>query len=421
MVMTRMRTKDRYPTLSVEEARDRILSTVALLDIEELPILEVLGRVLAVDVRADFSVPPHDNSAMDGYAVRSADLGTDSNGNTPRLKVIGELPAGRVWSGQVGAGEALRIMTGAPMPAGADTVVRFEDTQVEGEVVLILKAPKRGRNVRSAGEDVRAGDIVLRKGKPLRPQEIGMLASLGMPRVRVYRRPRVAVLATGDEILPIDAPVASGKVYNINSYSNAAQVVESGGEPLVLEIAPDLENPLAERLGRALDLGADMIVTSGGVSAGDFDLVKNVLASEGEIQFWWVNMKPARPMAFGILSGVPLLALPGNPVAAMVSFFLFGRPAVRKMLGYTTWDVPEVEARLIDNVSRKDGRRHYLRVSLADSEDGLEAKLTGDQGAGILMSMVKGDGLAVVPEDCDHLPAGSRVRVLLFDWGYRYG
>ena len=412
MEPTTVHNRDSYPLLSVEEARSRILARVSPLGLQEIPILDALGRVLAQDVRAEASIPPHDNSAMDGYALRAGDL-VGSKEHPPRLRVIGELPAGQVWPGELGPDEALRIMTGAVIPRGADTVVRFEDTRSEGEWVTILVRPSRGRNVRCAGEDVRAGQVVLRGGQPLRPQEIGMLASLGRPRVNVYRAPRVAVLATGDEILPIDAPPAPGKIHDINSYSVAAQVLEAGGEPLVLEVAPDRAEPLAERLHRALALDADMIVTSGGVSAGDFDLVKHVLASEGEIDFWWVNMKPGKPMAFGTINDVPLLALPGNPVAAMISFLLFGKPAVRKMLGYATWGIPTVEARLRDAISRKDGRCHYLRVRLVETDAGLEAELTGDQGSGILMSMVDADGLAVIPEDCDHLEKGSPVQVLL--------
>ena len=409
-----MLTSDTYPMLTVEDARARILEQISPLGVVRVPILEALGRVLATDLRADSDVPPHDNTAMDGYAVRASDLAGAGN-ESPRLRVVGELPAGQVWEGEVGAGEALRIMTGAPIPRGADTVVRFEDTDSEGDSVVIRNVPPRGSNVRYAGEDIRAGQVVLRRGQPLRPQEIGMLASMGHSSVLVHRRPRVAVLATGDEIVALDAPLAPGKVRNINSYSNAAQIEAAGGVPLVLEIAPDQEDSLSSRLRRALELGSDLIVTSGGVSVADFDLVKQVLNTEGKVDFWWVNMKPGKPMAFGSIGGVPLLALPGNPVAAMISFWLFGRPAIRKMLGYATWDPPTVQARLRDAISRKDGRRHYLRVVLHEAGDGLEAELTGDQGSGILMSMVAADGLAVIPEDCDHLPAGSVVKVLLFD------
>ncbi len=416
-----MATRDAYPTLSVEEARARILEHVRPLEAEGVPILEALGRVLCQDVLADAPIPPHNNSAMDGYAVRHADL----MGEAPRLPVIGYVAAGAVWEGTLRPGQALRIMTGAPMPAGADTVVRFEDTDAkggadggaEGDWVVIRRAPRAGSNVRLAGEDVQPGSVVLSAGQALGPAEIGMLASVGQAQARVYRRPRVAVLATGDEILPLDAPPAPGKIRNINSYANAAQVLEAGGEPLVLEVAPDRADSLVERLRRAVALGADLIVTSGGVSVGDFDLVKEVLASEGAIDFWWVNMKPGKPMAFGLLRGIPLLALPGNPVAAMLSFMLFGRPAVHKMLGRRAWELPTVQARLAEAIRRKDGRRHYLRVHLAQEAKGLTARLTGDQGSGILTSMVVADGLAVIPETCDHLAADSLVDVILLHPG----
>jgi len=409
--MTNTLNRDRYPVLSVEEAREHILDQVSTLGSERVPILQALGRVLAEDVCATENIPPHTNSAMDGYAVRHQDL----IGSAPRLRVIGSVPAGSIWKGSLEAGQALRIMTGAPLPPGADTVVRFEDTRLEEEHVIILKSPSRGRNVRSAGEDVRAGQRVLERGQVLRPQEIGMLAALGRPTVAVYRRPRVALLATGDEVVGIEATLAPGKIRNSNSYSNAAQALQAGGEPLVLEETPDEANALVHRLRQALELGADLIVSSGGVSVGDFDLVKEVLKSEGEIDFWWVNMKPGKPMAFGTLHGVPLLALPGNPVAAMISFLLFARPAILKMLGYRRWDLPMTRAKLAQEIARKDGRRHYLRVRLVPEGDSLVAYLTGDQGSGILSSMVKADGLAIIPETVQTLPAGSVVQVIRLD------
>ena len=305
-------------------------------------------------------------------------------------------------------------MTGAPIPPGADTVVRFEDAAREGEWLIVKRRIAQGRDVRAAGEDVRAGQVVLMRGTLLRPQEIGMLAALGRARVPVMRRPRVAVLSTGDEVAPLGAPLKPGQIRDSNSYSLAAAVLEAGGVPFVLDVAPDEESALIARLRQALALPADLILTSGGVSAGDFDLTKQVLAAQGRLDFWWVNMRPGRPMAFGLLGGVPLLALPGNPVSAMIAFLLFGRPAIRKMLGYRTWELATVQARLREPITRKDGRRHYLRVRLYPTIEGWEAELTGDQGSGILSSMVQADGLAVIPEDCDHLDAGSLVNVLLF-------
>jgi molybdopterin molybdotransferase len=407
---------ERRPVLSVEEALERILATVRVLEPERAPILEALGRVLAEEVVADRNIPPLPNSAMDGYAVRAADVA-----RVPaRLRVIAEAPAGRLCPVEVGPGTAVRIMTGAPIPAGADAVVPFEHTRVvqdsscptADEWIEVLRETRPGANVREAGEDVRAGQVVLTPGRVLRPQEIGMLAALGRTEVAVIRRPRVAILATGDEVVPPWETPGPGQIRDANSYTVAAQVRRYGGIPLILGVARDEETLIREGVRRALAERADLIVTSGGVSIGDFDLVKQVLAAEGEMRFWSLNMKPGRPLAFGVVGGVPLVGLPGNPVSAMVATELFVRPAVLKMQGFTEWPWPELRARLADPIVRKDGRRHYLRVRLRETPDGWEATLTGDQGSGILSSLVQADGLAVIPEDVDHLPAGAEVRVL---------
>jgi molybdopterin molybdotransferase len=407
---------ERRPVLSVEEALERILATVRVLEPERVPILEALGRVLAEEVVADRNIPPLPNSAMDGYAVRAADVA-----RVPaRLRVIAEAPAGRLCPVEVGPGTAVRIMTGAPIPAGADAVVPFEHTRVvqdsscptADEWIEVLRETRPGANVREAGEDVRAGQVVLTPGRVLRPQEIGMLAALGRTEVAVIRRPRVAILATGDEVVPPWETPGPGQIRDANSYTVAAQVRRYGGIPLILGVARDEETLIREGVRRALAERADLIVTSGGVSIGDFDLVKQVLAAEGEMRFWSLNMKPGRPLAFGVVGGVPLVGLPGNPVSAMIATELFVRPAVLKMQGFTEWPWPELRARLTDPIVRKDGRRHYLRVRLRETPDGWEATLTGDQGSGILSSLVQADGLAVIPEDVDHLPAGAEVRVL---------
>lgn len=404
-----------YPGLSVEEAREQVLACFRPLKPETVPILDALGRVLAEEIVADMDVPPLDNSAMDGYAVRCDDIASASLQRPARLRVVADLAAGRVTERPVGGGEAVRIMTGAPLPQGADTVVRFEETRSGEDWVEVINAGPRGRNVRRAGEDVRKGRTVLQQGTVLRPQEIGMLASMGRPEATVVRRPRVAILATGDELVGIGDEVGPGKIRNINGYSNAAQVLKYGGLPLLLGFATDRADELTEKIREGIAAKADLFVTSGGVSVGDFDLVKDVLATAGDIDFWSINMKPGRPMAFGTIDNTPLLGLPGNPVAAMISFELFARPAILKMLGYPDWEWRSVDARLRMSIERNDGYRHYLRVHLHTGEDGPEAELTGDQGAGILRSMVLADGLAVLPEGCTHLAAGSRVRVLLLD------
>ncbi|MBN1877106.1 MAG: molybdopterin molybdotransferase MoeA, partial [Anaerolineae bacterium] len=271
--------------------------------------------------------------------------------------------------------------------------------------------------------DVREGECTLVRGMHIRPQEIGMLAALGYSEVSVIRRPRVAILATGDELVDIDAPLLPGKIRNANGYSNAAQVLKYGGVPLMLGIARDTVADLTARIRAGLAQGADLLMTSGGVSVGDFDVVKKVLAAEGEISFWRVRMKPGKPLAFGHITAeiegmprtVPVLGMPGNPVSAMVSFELFARPAILKMLGRTNLHKPTFEAILDQEIQVKDARRHYVRVRLEQRADGLHVLLTGDQGSGILNSMIQSNGLAIIPENWDHAPAGVRVQVIPFD------
>ena len=405
-----------YPMLSVEEALERILSYFHPLEPEKVPILESLGRVLAEDVHADMDIPPLANSAMDGYAVLAADTAGASPDSPRRLRIVHNLAAGYTTNVEVRPGTAIRIMTGAPIPPGADAVVRFEDTEREGDWVNILTEVPVGKNVRPAGEDVRKGELVLARGTVVRPQEVGMLAALGRREVSVIRRPRVAILATGDELVEIDQVPPPGKIRNSNSYSNAAQVLRYGGVPVLLGIARDDVGELTAKIREGLERGVDLFLTSGGVSVGDFDVVKEVLATEGQINFWRVRMKPGKPLAFGRIGGVPLLGLPGNPVSAMVSFELFARPAILKMLGKTELAKPTVEAVLEDGIERKDNRRHFLRVSVERREGRYYARLTGEQGSGILSSMVKAQGLAIIPEDWGRVEAGQRVRVMMLDW-----
>lgn len=404
-----------YPMLSVEEALARVLAAFKPLEPECVPVLEALGRVLAEDIYAGMDIPPLANTAMDGYAVQAADTAGASPEHPVRLRIVDDLAAGYTSDVAVTPGTAIRIMTGAPIPQGADAVVRFEDTERHGEWVSILKEVPRGKEVRQAGEDVQKGALILPKGTEIRPQEVGMLAALGHREALVHRRPRVAILSTGDEVIEVDAPWQPGKIRDANSYSNAAQVLRYGGLPLPLGIARDDVAELTAKIRAGLDQGADLFLTSGGVSVGDFDMVKEVLAAEGEMSFWRVRMKPGKPLAFGHVRGVPLLGLPGNPVSAMVSFELFARPAILKMLGKTRLERRSAEAILLDAITRKDNRRHYLRVSLENRNGEYLARLTGDQGSGILLSMVRAQGLAIIPEDVDHLPAGTRVQVLLLD------
>ncbi len=412
-----------YPMLSVEEALRRVLEMFEPLAAENVPILDALGRVLAEDVVARDNIPPHANTAMDGYALQAANIAGAKPEAPRRLKVIENLAAGYVASERVTPGTAIRIMTGAPMPEGADTVIPFEETQQTGDWVTCFTELPVGKNVRLAAEDVRNGDLILEKGVRIRPQEVGMLAALGYNEVRVIRRPRVAILATGDELVEIDDPLLPGKIRNANSYSNAAQVLKYGGIPIMLGIARDSMDDLTAKIRSGLAQGADLLLTSGGVSVGDFDVVKKVLAAEGEITFWRVRMKPGKPLAFGRIAAdvqgtqriVPVLGMPGNPVSAMVSFKLFARPAILTMLGVADVQEPMFEAILDQEIPVKDGRRHYVRVYVERREGELRAALTGDQGSGILNSMVQANALAIIPAEWSNAPAGTRVQVMFLD------
>jgi molybdopterin molybdotransferase len=412
--------------ISVEEARERILALFQRLEPEEKPALDALGQVLAEHVVAEFDIPPLANTSMDGYAVRAADTRGASEANPVRLRVIGELAAGYVFDGEVGPGTAVRIMTGAPIPSGADAVVPFEETDESPEHffgkfekratdVGVLKGARPGANTRRAGEDVARGDVVLREGTVLGPPQAGVLASLGRATVRVYRRPKVAVLSTGDELLEPGQEIAPGKIYDSNAYSIAAMVTEAGGVPQRLGIARDTVEALTEKLRRGLD--ADLLITSAGVSRGDYDVVKDVLAKEGQIDFWTVRMRPGKPLAFGSFpSGerrVPHLGLPGNPVSSMVTFELFGRPAIAKMLGKPFAERPRVRAIAEERIENADGRRVYARAIVTRRDGKYRAALTGPQGSGVLTSMALANALAIVPEDVIAIEPGDEVDCLL--------
>jgi molybdopterin molybdotransferase len=414
--------------ITVEEALEKILGTVHVLEAEEKPVLSCLGQVLDEDVAAGFDIPPHDNSAMDGYAVISEDTAGASEALPAILKVIGEIPAGQVSKLSVTKGTAIRIMTGAFIPAGADAVVRFEETDEAsrkngtsnpGEIG-ILKPAEPWQNIRQRGEDILAGQTAVQKGTLLRPAEIGILASVGHSKAKVIRRPVVAVLPTGDELCEIEQPLTPGKIYDSNSYTIAANIVNAGGIPRILKIARDNKEALNASINEAMD--ADMLITSGGVSMGDYDVVKDILAQRGQINFWTVCMKPGKPLAFGVINktpagqgNLPHLGLPGNPVSSMVTFELFGRPAILKMLGRKDECRATITAILNQDIPNIDGRRIYARVHVVKEGDNWRAFLTGAQGSGILTSMSAANGLAIVPENCAVAKAGSRIKVRLLE------
>ncbi len=412
---------------SVEEAQAEILRHFSPLSTETVPLMQALGRVLAEDIRADIDVPPFANSAMDGYAVLGADVQSAGTDTPITLRILGEVPAGGTTEVAVEPGTAIRIMTGAPMPPQADTVVPFEETD-EGQpdslhaqgLVRIFKRVPLGASVRAAGEDVQTGTVVVRRGTLIRAAEIGVLATVGGAAIPVYRRPKVAILATGDELVDVGERPGPGQIRNANGYSNAAQVIAAGGEPLQLPIARDTEAELNDRLNQALAWGADLFMTSGGVSVGDYDVVKKVLQQRGNMEFWRVKMKPGKPVAFGQIEGVPLLGLPGNPVSAMVGFELFGRPALLKMQGRDGYTRPTIRAGFTSSLTDRGDRRQYVRVRIEqrDSESGTlwMAHLTGEQGSGVLTSMMHADGLLIVPEGMTQVEPGTQLPVLMLDW-----
>lgn len=400
----------------VEEALDRVLAAVCPLPALSLPLLDALGLVAAEAVRAREDVPPFTNSAMDGFAVRAADTASAAAGRPVSLLIAGAIAAGDAARGEVKTGEAIRIMTGAPLPAGADAVVRFEETtDAPPDRVCVHQAVTAHENVRFAGEDLRASDPVVPAGAVVSAPLTGMLAALGETAVAVHRRPRVAILSTGNELLMAGEATGDGRIRDSNSTTLAALVLEAGGLPLALGSARDEMDALRGALRRAVrEFAPDLILTSGGVSVGDYDMVKEALQAEGQIAIWQVRMKPGKPLAFGSVAGVPLLGLPGNPVAAAVSFLEFGYPAIRRMLGHAGTSLPTVPARTAEAIVNRGRRRHFVRVRLARDDDGrFVATPAGEQGAGILSSLARADGLLVLPEDRPEIPAGARLPVQL--------
>lgn len=392
--------------LSVEEALAKILDRIDVLGTERVDVLGALGRVLAEPVVSRREIPPWPNSSMDGYALRAEDTGQGA-----ALTVVGRVEAGGLPSRRVGRGEAMRIFTGAPLPEGADTVVPQEDVDAQDGRIALRSAFERAAYVRPRGEDVRVGDRVLEPGRRLTAAEVGLLATLGHAQVRVYRRPRVAILSTGNELADLGTEPGPGQIPNTNTYTLMAQVVEAGGEPVSLGVARDRLEAIEERVRAARD--ADVLVSSAGVSVGELDLVREALTrAGGELHLWQVSMRPGKPVTFGSVRGRPVFGLPGNPVSAMVTFELFVRPALLKMSGCLRLGRPRLRARALARIANPGGRRGYLRVELESTEGGLGARLTGEQGSAILRSMVAADGLAIIPPDTV-VPAGGDLDVIV--------
>jgi molybdopterin molybdotransferase len=394
--------------LTVEEALEAIVSRVGPLAVERVDVLSALGRVLAEPVVSPSTIPPWPNSSMDGYAVRAHDTG-----RAPvELAVVGRIIAGSMPSRALRAGEAMRIFTGAPLPEGADAVVPQEDVAADNGRITIAASVASGAYVRPAGEDVRVGDVVVQPGGSIGAAEVGLLATLGYSQVRVFRRPRVAILSTGNELADLGTEPGPGQIPNTNTYSLMAQVIEAGAEPINLGVAPDQLDAITERVRWGLD-AADVLVSSAGVSVGELDLVRDALERSGvDLHLWKVSMRPGKPITFGTRGGRPVFGLPGNPVSAMVTFELFVRPALRRMAGARALDRPRISARALEKIENPGSRRGYLRVTLTPGAHGFGARLTGDQGSAILRSMVLADGLAVVAPDTT-IAAGQPVDVIV--------
>ncbi|SEM47371.1 molybdopterin molybdochelatase [Syntrophus gentianae] len=400
--------------IQVEDALNVILKETFPLGTEKVAILDALGRVLGESIFAGRLIPPRDNSSMDGYAVHEA----DTKGATPFhpviLDVIEDIPAGSIPRQAVGIGQAARIMTGAPIPEGADAVIKIEDTRQSGKRVELTASVKKGENIRRAGGDVREGEEVIPAGTVVRPAEVGMMAALGKSFVSVYQRPVVAVIATGDELADIDDPVSSWKIVNSNAYSLTAQILDCGAIPLQMGIARDNPEDLLAKFRPALR--ADVILSSGGVSVGDYDLVKDIITEVGTaIEFWRVAMKPGKPLVYGRIGGKPIFGLPGNPVSTMVSFEQFVRPVLLKMMGQRCLFRRTLQAILLEGLEKQPELTYFVRVQVKREGDGYVAVPTGEQSSGVLKSMVRANGLAILPKGMQKISSGERVTVQMID------
>lgn len=401
--------------IPVSEARRIILENISLLGTEVAALDDCLFRVLAEPVAARRDVPPTDNSAMDGFALTALATMGASDGNPVSLPIVRTIRAGDLAGPPIQEFETVRIMTGAPVPEGVDTVVMVEDTYVEAESLILTKPVQKGANIRQAGEDIKTTDEVLPAGRPLRPADLGLVASQGIAQLKVYRRPEVAILATGDEVVSLGEVPHEAQIYSSNSHTLSALVAECGAIPRQLGIGRDDPDHLAAMIEEGLQ--SDVLVTAGGISMGDYDYLKEVFSRNGiEVLFWKVAQKPGKPMTFGLRHGKPVFALPGYPVSAALSFELYVRPALRKMMGYKRLLRPTVRAVLEEGIRKKPGRRNFIRGVVQRREDGiLYVRTTGEQGSGILRSMSKANGIIVLAEDMEGAKAGERVEVYLID------
>jgi molybdopterin molybdotransferase len=409
------------PLMPVAEALERILADFKPLESEPVDLFQAAGRILAVDVRSEFDLPPFNNASMDGFALHSADRPTEEKSNAVTLKVVADIPAGIQPALALKPGQAARIMTGAPLPEDADCVVPVEDTnfpyretrELPGEVT-VYRFPPAGANVRPRGQDAAANQVLLQAGTALTPAAVALLASLGYPKILVHCRPRVAILSTGDELLKPGTPLQPGKIYESNSLMVAALVAQAGGVSVHLGIAADRAEAIRQKLDLALDIGADLILTSAGVSVGVYDYVRQVIEENGNLSLWRVNMRPGKPLAFGRYKSTPVIGLPGNPVSAFVGGMVFVLPVLQRLQGQTPRP-RSIQKAVITQPIHSDGRESYLRAEVRDEGNGLTARLVAHQGSGNLISIVRANALLIIPAGVTSLSAGSVVDVWLVD------
>ena len=406
--------------LSVDQARERILSQLQFVTTEKINLAECADRVLAQDIAASTDLPPFDNSSMDGFAVRAVDVANATDASPQRLSVVADIPAGSAPAIFLAPGQAARIMTGAQVPDGADAIVPVEETDFVSRdagspppgQVLILKAAKPGANIRASGMDIKTGEIVLQKGRRLQAQDLGLLAMLGVAKVEVHRKPRVALLSSGDELVGVDAPLEPGKIRDSNSYVLAALIESAHAEALRLGVANDTRESVEALFEQAAAQKVDMIISSAGVSVGAFDFIKDVVDSNGRMDFWRVNMRPGKPLAFGEYRGIPFIGLPGNPVSAFVGFEVFVRAALGRLGGELNGGRHAVRVRTVEEIN-SDGRESYLRAIVEEKNGVLSAKITGHQGSGNLRSLVQANALLIIPAGVKCVPAGQEVHAWL--------
>ncbi|MBI4630834.1 MAG: molybdopterin molybdotransferase MoeA [Chloroflexi bacterium] len=409
--------------LSVAEALARVLNDFQPLSSEFVSVENVVGRVLAESISSTLDLPPFVNSSMDGYAVRADDVRAASTRAPISLRVIGDIPAGTNPTLVIEKGNAARIMTGAKLPRGADAVVPVEATDnaqaaiggVTPDHVSIFESVQAGAYIRSIGEDVRAGDIIFKAGTITRPYDVGALAALGVRRVSVVRRPRVAIFSTGDELVSVDQTPGPGQIRDINTHALSALIKKYGGESLMLGILRDDVNVVHRALMEAVTQKADVIISSAGVSVGAYDVVKSAVERDGSLNFWKVKMRPGKPFAYGKVRGVPFFGLPGNPVSAIVGFEIFVRPALLKLGGYARVEKPILNV-VVNETLHSDGRETYLRAIVTRDGEHYAARSAGGQGSNIVSALTRANALLIIPADVTEVKAGERLKAWMLDW-----